>query len=507
MFIVPLGIEAKTVITPWMTFAVVLVISFTTILNRSLNDQLNEIYIHSPERLAYQRELKSFLDERCKDHLRPSICEQLQKSVLPEHLMSVEVFRTFQPQKSEEDARELLAYVRPWLDEEQVPQLRDSHPRFVIVKEKLALLRARVHEFVEEHEILGTDNFSGGALLKSQFLHSGLMHLMGNLIFLLLLAFPVEQRLGGIRYLGIYFLSGFCGMALQAAIGGHSLMIVGASANVFGVAGAFLALFLRERIRILVSFFMIHHQTVLIPVIGYFGFWIVGEELLGLMRTTSDGVAHWAHVGGFAAGFLGAKLLDRFPALPKGLVYPYEVGFLRDIEDADDDETRLRILTRWLHANPASENAAFLSLEVVRRLLLVGFDSTALNQFYRKMWPDLFQRHLQQEKFLSAVPMAWLSDSKNGVNLSAVGHALSYFHREKKLWCEWLLLYHVAQAMPPLPVAWDQRMNEVTKLLYQTPEMVEKFRELSQQSSRFQKFVEKQAFWLNSNRRNHAGSS
>ena len=72
-----LGIEAKTIRAPWMTFAVILVISFTSILNRSLNDRLNEIYLHSSERQAYQRELKGYLDDRCKDFLREGLCDHL----------------------------------------------------------------------------------------------------------------------------------------------------------------------------------------------------------------------------------------------------------------------------------------------------------------------------------------------------------------------------------------------------------------------------------------------
>lgn len=506
MFIIPLGIEAKTVNTPWATFAVVVVISFVTILNRNLNDQLNEIYLHSTERLAYQRELKGFLDERCSTQLRDELCEEFQRGVLPEHLMSVEVFKMFMPLRSEADAKELLTYVGPWLDEDKVPRLAETSPKFLLVKEKLLALNERVSQFTSQHQILGTENFSAEALLKSQFLHSGFMHLMGNLVFLLLLAFPVEQRLGWSRYLAVYFLAGFFGMALQALIGGSSIMIVGASANVFGIAGAFLALFLRERMRILVSFFMVNNQTVVIPVIGYFGFWIVGEEIIGLMRTSSDGVAHLAHMGGFAAGFLTAKLLDRHPALPEGLVYPYEKDFLKQFDEAPDDEARIATLTQWLHANPASSTAAYRSLEVVSRLLDRGQDSQALSQFYHKAWPDLFERRLREEKFLVQVPISWLSASRTAVDLPLMSSALSQYHREQKDWCEWLVLYHVSMVAPPLPLAWDRRLDEVTKSLLQNVERVEQLKLLSRQNLAFRKFLEVRGIWIGAEGRGNVSS-
>ena len=505
MFLVPLGLEAKTLQTPWATFVVVVIISFFSILNRGLSDQLYEIYLHSNERLAYQRELKSFLDERCVQELRPPICEQFQKSILPEHLMSMEMFQSVRPPMPEKDARELFAFVKPWLNEDQLPHFKEDPPHLQDVLNRLQALHNRVASFLVQNEVLSSERLTWWSLLKSQFLHSGFFHLFGNLVFLLLLAFPVEQRLGAWRYLAVYFVAGFAGMALQAAVGGYSVMIVGASANIFGVGGAFLALFARHRMRILVSFFLLNQQTVVIPVLAYFTCWFLGEEILGLLQS-SDGIAHFAHLGGFVAGALAAWFFDRFPRLPADYTYPYEKDFQNRLDRAENDEERLGIFNHWLGVNPASPVAAKNSLDVIHRLLESHSETPTLTQFHTRIWPDLWERHMGQPEILERVPLTWLSTTPLQIDAPQIARILQAHHQKKNFWCEWLILYQVLSSQAAeVPFEWERRFYDLGQMMSKDPERLTWLQENCRRFPEFKKFLESKGLWTRDRGGQHAG--
>lgn len=474
MFVLPLGLEAKTISTPWVTFALVVVISFASIFHRNLTDQLNEIYLHSDERQLYQEELKTYLDERCASKLSPGACAQFHTEVRPEHLISPEVFFAFHPEQAGKVAptSDVTSFVQPWLDEDYVLKLTESDSQFRKLQGRLLDLNKRLQEFLQGHQILASIHWSWPSVLKSQFIHAGLGHLAGNLIFLLLLAFPVEQRLGSVRYILLYLAAGVVGMSLQTLVGERSIMIVGASANIFGIAGAFLALFWRQQMRLVVSFFLIHQQVILIPVMAYFGMWVLAEEVVGVLRSTSDGVAHWAHLGGFFAGFASAKLFAQFPKYPEGFIYPYEREFDERARKEPDDHIKLGIYNHWLLLNPTSRVAA-------RYALIIGGsiqrrDSTTLKYFREVAWPKLFVKNLDYAEVLEFAPISWLRDETLILDPQDVSKALSVHHISGHLWAEWLLLYHLLNRPNiEVPADWEKRFIAVSILILQDQNRLE----------------------------------
>ena len=144
-------------------------------------------------------------------------------------------------------------------------------------------------------------------VVTSMFIHGGWLHLIGNMLFLWVFGDNVEDAMGHGRYLVFYLLAGLAATALQVFIDQESLIpMVGASGAIAGVLGAYLVLYPRATV------------SVLIPWLWFFGafpvpaaflivFWFLlqllsGVASLGAAAGATEGIAFWAHVGGFIAG-------------------------------------------------------------------------------------------------------------------------------------------------------------------------------------------------------------
>jgi membrane associated rhomboid family serine protease len=152
------------------------------------------------------------------------------------------------------------------------------------------------------------------SLITAMFLHGGLMHLVGNMLYLWIFGDNIEGLMGHARYLIFYLL---CGIAATMS---HIVMMpasqepmIGASGAISGVLGAYLVKFPRARILILVPIF-ICLTTFRIPALFVLGFWFLTQLTNGLglfADVGNDNVAWFAHIGGFVAGVLLVKLFER----------------------------------------------------------------------------------------------------------------------------------------------------------------------------------------------------
>jgi membrane associated rhomboid family serine protease len=135
------------------------------------------------------------------------------------------------------------------------------------------------------------------------FMHGGLFHIAGNMLYLWIFGNNVEDTLGHGRYLIFYFACGVAAALAQTAVGpGSAVPMVGASGAVSGVLGAYLVLFPHAYVTtlIILGFFW---RLVQVPAVVVLGFWIVVQVLNGLGSFgASGGVAFFAHIGGFVAG-------------------------------------------------------------------------------------------------------------------------------------------------------------------------------------------------------------
>jgi len=142
-------------------------------------------------------------------------------------------------------------------------------------------------------------------LFSSLFLHGGLMHLAGNMMFLYIFGNNVEYRLGHLRYLLAYL---GCGVAATLFFSLFSLTsqipLIGASGAIFGVLGCYFLWFPKNRVRCLIFLFPFVVTTILLPARLLLGFYLIIDNLLPFIvaGTQGSGIAHGAHIGGFLAG-------------------------------------------------------------------------------------------------------------------------------------------------------------------------------------------------------------
>ena len=159
-----------------------------------------------------------------------------------------------------------------------------------------------------------------GTLFSSMFIHGGLVHFGGNMLYLWVFGDNMEDRMGHLVYLGFYLMAGVAAAWMQIAVDtGSQLPTIGASGAIAGVLGAYLMVYPYSRIRTLVIFFFI--TVIQIPATLLLGVWILLQFWggLGTIAGASSGVAYWAHIGGFFAGVVSVvavRLLLRRPIWP-----------------------------------------------------------------------------------------------------------------------------------------------------------------------------------------------
>lgn len=150
--------------------------------------------------------------------------------------------------------------------------------------------------------------------ITSQFVHGGIAHILFNMWYLWIFGDNVEGRLGHFRYLGFYLLSGIIAGVVQFFfLVGSDIPMLGASGAVAGVLGAYWVFFPRHRVDTLLPYFGFWSRATL-PASGVLLFWFVGQLFSGVGSLAAGagaggGVAWWAHISGFAFGWLIARML------------------------------------------------------------------------------------------------------------------------------------------------------------------------------------------------------
>ncbi len=143
------------------------------------------------------------------------------------------------------------------------------------------------------------------SMLTSMFLHGGWMHLIGNMLYLWIFGNNVEDALGHGRFVVFYLLCGLAAALAQAFQDpGSSVPMIGASGAIGGVLGAYVLLYPRARVLVVVplGFFF---YTLRIPAMIVLGLWF-GLQFVSTVLAGEQvgGVAYWAHIGGFVAGMV-----------------------------------------------------------------------------------------------------------------------------------------------------------------------------------------------------------
>ena len=148
-------------------------------------------------------------------------------------------------------------------------------------------------------------------VFTSMFMHGGLMHLAGNMLYLWIFADNIENLMGPVRFVIFYLMGGvFAVLAHSAVSPGSGVPMVGASGAISAVLGAYLVKYPRAKIHTLMVFGLFI-QVWRIPAVIVIGFWAVIQFLNGILSPASaGGVAWFAHIGGFFFGLVAVKMFS-----------------------------------------------------------------------------------------------------------------------------------------------------------------------------------------------------
>jgi Uncharacterized membrane protein (homolog of Drosophila rhomboid) len=145
-------------------------------------------------------------------------------------------------------------------------------------------------------------------IFTSLFLHGSFLHLAGNMLYLWIFGNNIEDAMGHVRFLLFYLLCGVAAALTMAFMDPLSIRpMVGASGAISGVLGAYLLLYPRAKVTVLVPLLIILYPF-RINALWVVGVWFA-MQLLALTFPEISGIAWWAHVGGFAAGIALTPLL------------------------------------------------------------------------------------------------------------------------------------------------------------------------------------------------------
>ena len=154
-------------------------------------------------------------------------------------------------------------------------------------------------------------------LFTGLFIHAGWLHLVGNVLFLMIFGVPAERALGPWRFLPLFLIGGALANLAEAVIlSNTNVPIVGSSGAVSAVIGAYLGLFPRARLGLVLPLGMFL-EFVRVPAPLLIGFWALLQIAFTFVGPAFGAVAWWAHVAGFAAGLLFALVSK--PAIARRL--------------------------------------------------------------------------------------------------------------------------------------------------------------------------------------------
>jgi membrane associated rhomboid family serine protease len=200
--------------------------------------------------------------------------------------------------------------------------VRDAGPGFVTVGliivnvavfvAEVTLFRPGLGEFFNQYGVVPSEVLQGRQLysfLTSMFLHGGWFHLLSNMLFLWIFGDNVEVALGRVIYPVFYLLGGLAASIAHVLVNpSASLPSVGASGAIGTVLGAYMVMFPKSQVRVLILFgyFLTIRR---VTAVFFLGIWFVmqffsGIASLGAQTAQTGGVAVWAHVGGFVFGLL-----------------------------------------------------------------------------------------------------------------------------------------------------------------------------------------------------------
>ncbi|MEM8602778.1 MAG: rhomboid family intramembrane serine protease [Cyanobacteria bacterium P01_H01_bin.121] len=156
-------------------------------------------------------------------------------------------------------------------------------------------------------------------LISSQFLHGGVLHLAGNMLYLWVFGNNIEDKLGRVRFVLFYIGCGMLAALTQSFFSpaNSPIPIIGASGAIAGVMGAYIIRFPKAEILTILPI-LFYVTAIRIPAVYFLGIWFVQQAIFSFLslggpsNVSEGGVAYWAHAAGFVFGIILAPPLGLF---------------------------------------------------------------------------------------------------------------------------------------------------------------------------------------------------
>lgn len=344
MIFIPIGLNSKIKDPPFLAAGIIIVTAFVSILSFSMVKEYNRDFFNHPERQKYFHALRNLYVNNCDIFQSEDVCRVLSQFSMYDSdrnpLVAHSDLQRYFEKLSPKQTKRMSGIIQDWMSESRLRRAFIKRDRVDAINELRVwtvtndLVIQKMHR---DRDLYSRQNATVFALIKAQLLHGDWLHLMGNLLFFFFFGACLEQAMGRSWLLAIYIMGGSAGLFFnQLLLSDDNTIIMGASANIFACAGAFLRLFWRQSLRIWFNFVFVINKTIELPTWTFFLFFVIIQQLEGMARAQATGVAYLAHAVGFIVGALLAQAWARQKKFESNheSIFPYEKKMLEVISSS-----------------------------------------------------------------------------------------------------------------------------------------------------------------------------
>lgn len=409
----PLGLGFRIKNFPLATWLIILACTFIFFFGQQ-RDEYENVYMSLPEHHEVIVAQDYLFYEYCREKLGNPLCERFafERGLTPQYNKDLD-FLGLDFILSREALEQFSNLYRDFSKKlkEGRPQI-EKLPSFAKYSNAIQGLEAQTQKLREFYNLLHRDNITIYTLFLAVFSHENLMHLLGNMLFLFIFGRYVEQKMGVLPYFSAYILLGTLSLGIYAWFNnGNFLHILGASANVSVVMGAFYALFFRQKLK--VFFFYLGFKIAQFPVKTYMFFFFMLQEFI-YSFTAMESVAYGAHATGLILGICLGLIWKKFKPVPYPFLYDYEIKEWLKIKEVQDRALFIDQALELVKYNP--DNKVIIR-ELIKRIAPIEKDLAGLDLdeeiLLRQLMPnhlkDLYRQQdfLEFYKTLERIPHSW----------------------------------------------------------------------------------------------------
>lgn len=282
------------------------------------------------------------------------------------------------------------------------------------IEPKLEEIKDLTSKMALEKGFLSRSNYNLVSLTKATFMHGGWLHLISNFIMLVIFGIYLEQRVGFAVFGMLFLVGSYIGLSTEIFLGRQGT-VLGASAGLMAVMGAFYILFIHAKLRFWFSF-LVYNRTFYLPILYTMPLFFFASDIAAIADRNASDVAHLAHIGGLTFGIIVGLIERKLNPVPAPFLYIEEVHLLSKIKQSNNFEESFKALqdvAKWNSQNEA------VSIEVVKELERWKPQLTELQVKTVINWSHLYLASRLEKRYFPESSV-FLKDLSSCFTLSAV---------------------------------------------------------------------------------------